>query len=234
MGAPHTRPPRTWVRERPRALRESAAVPAPSAAPPRTASAPAGVPASRAMGRAESDQSGRGMPEAVKVMQSSSGFTGWAEVPRCPPIVNIFSRVSGPLDRTERYAPGGDRARLQPHAVPSALVPAALEARPRRDGETGRRDGLKIRWPKGRGSSILPPGTRIARGDVPPPSCCRRQRADLKTPLPSPAIVGAVAGEGALAAVPLGAVGAERAGDERDRAPRPGHPHGRCSTQRDY
>src|SRR4029077_18716908 len=38
----------------------------------------------------------------------------------------------------------------------------------RRDGGTGRRDGLKIRWPQGRGSSNLPPGSKDS-SKLPPP-----------------------------------------------------------------
>ena len=37
---------------------------------------------------------------------------------------------------------------------------------PRRDGEIGRRDGLKIRCPQGRGGSSPPPGTRLPFGQV--------------------------------------------------------------------
>src|SRR5262245_12333386 len=57
--------------------------------------------------------------------------------------------------------------------------PGALRSEVRESGGTGRRAGLRIRWPKGRGSSSLPSRTAVTSGNADESSLPPREWRDL-------------------------------------------------------
>ncbi len=76
-------------------------------------------------------------------------------------VIELFCRKQlGALQRLDLVVD------LKEPPLDSLHEDASLRCTPRRDGEIGRRDGLKIRWAKARGGSSPPPGTSASRCDT--------------------------------------------------------------------